>query len=89
MTEAKFKRVIVATTIGAVLLLAVLVSVMVFQLISIKVHNDEIAVLEQKIAYYTELNKTGERTLEERQLERWIKIRAQELGYVDLPENLK
>lgn len=89
MTEAKFKRVIVAMTVGAVLLLAVLVMVMIFQLISIKVHNDEIAVLEQKIAYYTELNESGERTLEERQLERWIKIRAQELGYVNLPENLK
>ena len=89
MTEKKFKRIIVATTVGAVLLMAILVMVMVYQLISIKVHKDDIALLESKIAYYQELNETGERVLEQRQLEKWIRIRAQELGYVNLPEGLK
>ena len=89
MTEKKFKRIIVATTVGAVLLMAILVMVMVYQLISIKVQKDKITLLENKIAYYQQLNETGERVLEQRQLEKWIKIRAQELGYVNLPEGLK
>ena len=89
MTEKKFKRLIVAMTVGAVMLMVILIMIMVFQLVSIKVHQNEIAILEEKIAYYNELNETGERVLEQRQLERWIKIRAQELGYINLPEGLK
>lgn len=89
MTEKKFKRIIVATTVGAVLLMAILVMVMVYQLISMKVKEDQNKLLDEKIAYYQQLNETGERVLEQRQLEKWIKIRAQELGYVNLPEGLK
>ena len=89
MTEKKFKRLIVAMTVGAVMLMVILIMIMVFQLISIKVYENEIVILKEKIAYYNDLNETGERVLEQRQLERWIKIRAQELGYIDLPEGLK
>ena len=62
---------------------------MVFLLIRIKIKADENAFLEDRIAYYTQLHATGEKILEQRQLERWIIIRAQELNYVNIPEWLK
>ena len=47
MTEKKFKRLIVAMTVGAVMLMVILIMILVFQLISIKVHQNEIAILEE------------------------------------------
>ena len=81
MNEEKTKRVIVATTIGAVLLLVVLLAVMVFQLISISVHRKNERALDEQIAIYKELKATNEDALEERSTYWWIVQRARELGY--------
>ncbi len=81
MNEEKTKRVIVATTVGAVLLLVVLLAVMVFQLISISVQRKREKRLDEQIAIYKELKETNENALEERSAYWWIVQRARELGY--------
>ena len=87
MTEKKFKRVIVASTVGAVLLLITLLMIMVYQLISIKVYNDNIAYLEERIAYYNQLIDSGTDVFEARLEREWIEKEAQRLGYVYQPNN--
>ena len=81
MTEEKFKRVVISSTVGAVLLLFILLAIMVYQLIAINVEQKNIAKLESEIVRLTELKKNGEDIYEIRQLEEWIVRRAYELGY--------
>ena len=82
ITEEKAKRLIVAGTVGAVLLMAILLMVMVYQLISISVKNREIAKYNEAIARYEALIEEGEETIEVRQLEWWIRREAERLGLV-------
>ncbi len=82
MTESKFKRIVVASTVGAVLLLVILLSVLVYQLISIKKQNDlknEYIVACKK---YDDLIKQGEQDLDIWGSEWKIEERARELGYI-------
>lgn len=58
MTETKAKRLIVAGTVGAVLLAVILLSVMVYQLISISVYNKRIETYNQKSPNMKGLLKT-------------------------------
>lgn len=82
MTEEKAKKIIVASTVGAVLLLFILVSVMVYGIIALNHERQKGRELEQKITEYNRLIKEGEDTLEARSLRAWIEMRARELGYV-------
>lgn len=82
VTESKFKRLVVAITVGAVLLIVILLSVMTYQLIAIGKERREIAELEREIAEYDELYASGEDTLQARSKRLWIERRARELGYV-------
>ena len=82
MTEEKTKRLIVAGTVGAVLLAVILLMVMVYQLICIGVEKGRIQELEAKIAEYNRLIESGEETIEVRNLKWWIEREARELGYV-------
>ena len=82
MTESKFKRVISAVTIGAVLLLVMLLSVMVYQLFSIRVETRKKQELLDAIAYYDTLIEEGNDTLEVVQQRWWIERRARELGLI-------
>lgn len=82
MNEAKVKRLIIAGTVGAVLLLVILLSVMVYQIIAVKVKEKNINELEIQIAEYERLIELGEDTLEVRSKRWWIERRARELGYV-------
>lgn len=84
MTEEKAKRLIISTTVGAILLLFMLISVMVYQLIAIRVENNKKAELESKIIEYNRLIESGEDTLEARSTKAWIIMRARELGYKDI-----
>ena len=68
MTETKLKKLIVATTVGAVLLLVILLMIMVYQLISIKVQKDREDYLTETIAKYEVLIKDGEETIEARSM---------------------
>ncbi len=81
MNESKLKRIIVATTVGAVMLLVMLLSIMVFQLISIQVKNNEIAYLKEQIALYEQMTIDGEETIEARSTREWIEREARRLGY--------
>ena len=82
MNELKLKKIILASTVGAVLLLVFLLSIMVYQLISIKVKKDDEAYLTQKIAEYEALIAEGEETFNERSMREWIEREARRLGYV-------
>lgn len=82
ITEEKAKRLIVAGTVGAVLLMAILLMVMIYQLISIGVKNRQIAEYNAAIARYETLIEEGEETIEVRQLEWWIRREAERLGFV-------
>lgn len=90
MEKSKAERLIVAITAGAVLLVVILVSVLVYQLISINVKNRQVAELEAKIAEYNQLIEDGENVKEARSMRWWIEQRARELGYIlktDVPLN--
>lgn len=80
ITEEKAKRLIVASTVGAVLLLSILLIVMVYQLIHIGVYNNRIANYNAKIAEYEALIEQGEETKEIRSMRWWIEREARELG---------
>ena len=82
MTESKFKRVIVASTVGAVLLVVVLLMIMIYQLIAIGVENKRIREYEARIAEYNALIAEGvdvKQALMERD---WIVYEARKLGYI-------
>ena len=81
MTETKAKRLIVASTVGAVLLLFILVAIMVYQMISIQVKKNRIEYLEGQIAKYDILKAKGEETIEIRSMREWIEREARKLGY--------
>ena len=81
MTEEKAKKMIVATTVGAVLLLVTLLAIMVYQIISIKVKENKIAYLQTQIERYEHLKNKGEETLEIRSMREWIEKEARKLGY--------
>ena len=81
MTESKQKRLVSAITVGAVLLLVILVSVMIYQLISISVRNKQIEELRAQIAVYERMIEDGEEENAIRQERDWIERRARELGY--------
>lgn len=80
--EQKFKRRIVAVTVGAVLLLSFLLILMVYQLIKISVERGRVAALEAAIAEYNQMIAEDEETIELRRQREWIVTRARELGYV-------
>ena len=81
MTETKAKRLIVASTVGAVLLLFILVSIMVYQMITINVKKNRIEYLESQIAKYERLTEEGEQTYQTRSMREWIEREARKLGY--------
>ena len=82
MTEAKLKRMIVAITVGAVMLLVCLLSVMVYQLFAISKQKRDLDLINQKIAEYKMLIEDGEDTIEVRSSYQWIVREARELGYI-------
>ena len=81
MTESKAKRLIVSITAGAVLLLVILLSVLVYQIVSIKKERDSLKEYNEQIAYYEQLIREKGDTLEARRQRWWIERRARELGY--------
>lgn len=81
MDQTKFRRLVISSTIGAVLLLFILLVIMVYQLIAIKVEQNNISELERRIAEYNVMIENGEDVLEARKELDWIVRRAYELGY--------
>ena len=81
MNESKAKNIIVASTVGAVLLVVILVAVMIYQLISVSNYKKDIAELEKAIADYNQMIADGEDELEAKKTLEWIKEEAKKLGY--------
>ena len=86
MNEAKKNRIIVASTVGAVLLVLILVFILTYQLIAIAIAknvNEEYKLAEQK--YIKNINE-AELTIDQRNGRTWVVCRAKELGYI-LPDS--
>lgn len=81
MNESKLKRIVAALTVGAVLLLVILLSIMVYQLVSISVRNKQIEALRAEIASYEKMIEDGEIENDIREDDWWKERRARELGY--------
>ena len=64
------------------MLLVILLSVMIYQLISISKLKAEEADLEAKITEYQVLIEDTEDTIEARSMRWWIERRAREIGYI-------
>ena len=82
MTNGKFKRIVIASTAGAVLLLVILIFILVFQLTKIGIEQRRYNELVEQVELYKQLNKDGERTIEARTSYWWIVQRAREMGYI-------
>ena len=80
-SELKFERRVVAFTVGAVVLLALLIILMCYQLIAIGVKNNRVNQLKSDIAALEQEYKEGEDTLDIRRRAAYIERRARELGY--------
>ena len=81
MNEEKFKRKVVAITVGAVMLVVILLSVLIFQLVSIGVEVNKREELDAAIAEYNLLKDEAGKELEAYSSYWWIVQRARELGY--------
>ncbi len=81
MTQEKQKRLIIASTVGAVLLVLILLMIMVYQLIAIGVENRRYNELTETIAEYEQLIADGEDSIKIQSTYNWIVRRARELGY--------
>ena len=80
MTETKAKKVIVASTVGAVMLLFILVAIMVYQMITIRVKENRIDYYKDQIAKYESLTDEAKETFEARSMREWIEREARRLG---------
>ena len=80
-SDVKFERKVVAFTVGAVVLLALLIVLMCYQLIAIGVKNSRKNELIAEIAALERQYEKGEDTLEIRRKAAYIERRARELGY--------
>ncbi len=81
MLEEKQKRITVATTVSAVVLMFVVLAILIFQIVYISVKKNEIASLDREIDVYSEMLKQGKDELELNK-QRWvIEQKARELGY--------
>lgn len=81
ISPEKKRKLIVATTIGGILLACILLCVMIYQIIAIETKKRDVAHLESVIAQLEQDIENGEDTLEIRQTKEWILRRAAELGY--------
>ena len=82
MDQNKAKRLIIATTVGAVLLLVVLVIILCYQFISISVYNNRIATINAMIAECDAKIAEGEDVIAKMKEKEWIIYEARKLGYI-------
>lgn len=82
MTESKFKKVVVASIVGAIMLIVILVTVILYQVITMSGYAKKKNELESEIARYEKLLDENASEEEIRKSKEWIIERARELGYV-------
>lgn len=81
MNDAKRNKIIVASTVGAVMLVLILAFVLTFQIVSIIIAKKQLNEYKQAEQEYLENIEQAELTLSERRGETWVVMRAKELGY--------
>ena len=81
ISDVRFKKRVIAFTVGAVLLLAVLLIVMSYQLIAISVDRNRKSELTAAISELDAELGSGEETIGIMQKKWWIVQRARELNY--------
>ena len=81
MTENKFKKVVAASIVGAIMLIVILVSVLIYQVATLSSGAKKINELETQIKVYQQLILENKDEEEIRETKEWIEERARELGY--------
>ena len=79
--ENKSKNRIIAITVGAVVLLFILIVTMIYQMIAVTGRKNEVLKLKADIAELQQTYEQGEETLDARKQRWYIERRARELGY--------
>lgn len=82
MTNEKTKKMIVAGTVGAVLLLVTLLAIMIYQMVAIQKKKADIARWEKATIELQQLIEDGEKTVEIRSMRDWIEREARRLNLV-------
>ncbi len=80
MKEEKFKKIVIGVTAAAVILLAILLVFMIYQLIAISVRNNRIAELEEQYAYWEQYIAEAETDVQKYEGYAWLEIIARKLG---------
>ncbi|MBQ6728054.1 MAG: hypothetical protein IJQ87_03840 [Clostridia bacterium] len=86
-TDELFKKRVIAFTVGAVVLLAVLLILMCYQLIKIGVENSRKTEYITAIAELEAIKNDNSKTIEIMQKKWWIVQRARDLGY-EYPDDI-
>lgn len=82
MTQEKMRKMITAIVVAATMLLFILLSVLIYQWITIGVYNKRIAEAEAAIEYYTEQNAAYESDLEYYESDFYKDLAAFKLGLI-------
>jgi len=82
MTEEKTKKLIISSTIGAVLLAVILLSILVYQLIAMGVEKRRIKYFENAIAECEQMIADGENEKLAYSKRDWIIRQAYKYGYI-------
>ena len=83
MTQDKMRKLITAIVVATTLLLVVLLSVLVYQWITIGVQKKRIAKIRADIAYYEQLNETAQNDLDYYSSDLYKKLEAFKLGFIN------
>ncbi len=81
MTEGKMRKIITAIASAATLLLVILLSVLIYQWITISVQNKRIAKAQESVDYWTQVNESAKDDLEFYESDIYKEWAAFKLGY--------
>lgn len=83
MTQEKMRKLITAIAVATTLLLVILLSVLIYQWITIGVQKKRIEKVRSDIAYYEELNETAQNDLDYYSSDLYKKLEAFKLGFIN------
>ena len=83
MTQEKMRKLITAIAVATKLLLVILLSVLIYQWITIGVQKKRIEKVRSDIAYYEELNETAQNDLDYYSSDLYKKLEAFKLGFIN------
>lgn len=81
MTEGKMRKMITAIASAATLLLVILLSVLIYQWVTISVQNKRIAKAQENVDYWTQVNESAKDDLEFYESDIYKEWAAFKLGY--------